>query len=114
MVRREDRLRRRVDFESVRDEGRRVSDQLLVMGFSRSDGGRSRFGLAVSRRVGSAVVRNRVKRRLREAIGSLEFREGWNVTVSARQRAARADYWGLRASVEALARRSGLLAGAEQ
>lgn len=113
-MRREDSLRRRRDFESVRNEGRRVSDQLLVMGFSRSESGRTRFGLAVSRRIGGAVVRNRVKRRLREAIRSLEFRDGWNVTLSARERAATADYWGLRASVEALARRSGLLAGASQ
>ena len=113
-MRREDSLRRRIDFESVRDEGRRVSDQLLVMGFSRNNGGRSRFGLAVSRRVGGAVVRNRVKRRLREAINSLEFRDGWKVTVSARERAATVDYWVLRASVEALARRSGLLTGENQ
>ena len=91
-----------------------MSDQLLVMGFSRSNGGRTRFGLAVSRRVGGAVVRNRVKRRLREAIRSLEFGDGWNVTVSAREHAATADYWRLRASVEALARRSGLLAGANK
>ena len=113
-VRREERLRRRADFESVRVEGRIVSDQLLVMGFSRSNGSRTRFGLAVGRRVGSAVVRNRVKRRLREAIRSLSFRDGWNVTVSARERAASADYWRLRASVETLARRSGLLADTNQ
>ena len=109
-----DRLKRSVDFESVRAEGRVLSDRLLVMRSSRCFEDRSRFGLTVSRRVGNAVVRNKVKRRLWEAIRSFQFQDGWNVTVSARRCSAMADYWALRASIYSLAVRSGLLYEANQ
>ena len=113
-MRRIDHLRRRIDFESVHAEGRVLSDRLLVVRSSRCFEDRSRFGLTVSRLVGNAVVRNKVKRRLWEAIGSLEFQDGWNVTVSARRCSANANYWALRASIYSLAVRSGLLSEANQ
>lgn len=59
-----------------------------------------RFGLAVSRQVGNAVARNRVKRWLREAIR--HERSGLplvDVVIVARPSAATAGYEGLRASV---------------
>lgn len=65
------RLRRREDFVRVQRQGRRLSTRhLLVRCQPRVDGGGSsegRLGLTVSRKVGGAVVRNRVKRCLREA-----------------------------------------------
>lgn len=67
------RLRKRPDFLRVQRRGRRVKAQHLVACWTASTTDRSpdrsaRFGLTVSRKVGPAVVRNRVKRWLREAI----------------------------------------------
>lgn len=63
------RLSRSRDFEAVYRRGRSVSSRFLVLyWFGREDAeGEPRVGLAVPRSIGGAVVRNRVKRQLREA-----------------------------------------------
>jgi ribonuclease P protein component len=64
------RLSRSRDFDAVYRHGRSVSTRFLVLyWFSREEAADEgvRLGLAVPRAVGTAVVRNRIKRRLREA-----------------------------------------------
>jgi ribonuclease P protein component len=62
-------LRRRRDFTRVQAQGRRLAAPPVTLFAARaSDGGTpGRLGLVVSRGVGSAVVRNRIRRRLRAA-----------------------------------------------
>ena len=62
------RLSRSRDFDAVYRQGRSVSTRYLILyWFSReSEGEGARLGLAVPKAVGTAVVRNRIKRRLRE------------------------------------------------
>ncbi|MBI4306073.1 MAG: ribonuclease P protein component [Chloroflexi bacterium] len=108
-MRREQRLTRRSDFEHTRAHGKRASDQLFILGAAQSEIPTTRFGLAVSKRVGGAVVRNRLKRRIRGVLDTLSFEEGWNVVVAARPAAADADSRVIRASISALARRLKLL-----
>jgi ribonuclease P protein component len=69
-VKRRHRLSRSRDFDTVFRKGRSVSSRYLVLysfprGADTRDG--PRLGLAVSRRLGAAVERNRLKRRLRAA-----------------------------------------------
>jgi len=69
-VQRRHRLSRSRDFDDVYRRGTSVSTRYLVLHwFPREDdgGGDPRLGLAVPRSVGSAVVRNKMKRLLREA-----------------------------------------------
>jgi len=67
-VNRRHRLSRSRDFDAVYRQGRSVSTRYLVLyWFAREeDGEGARLGLAVPKAVGTAVVRNRIKRRLRE------------------------------------------------
>ena len=63
------RLRRRAEFLTIQKRGRKShSANFVVCSVTHSPACLSRFGFSVSRRVGNSVVRNRVKRRLREFI----------------------------------------------
>jgi ribonuclease P protein component len=67
-MQRRNRLSRSRDFDAVYRHGRSVSTRFLVLyRFDREDDGRqARLGIAVPKRIGGAVTRNRIKRRLRE------------------------------------------------
>lgn len=63
---RRERLTRKRDYEVVFRKGRKRVGPAFICYVARREGEGRKFGLAVSRKVGSAVVRNRVKRFLRE------------------------------------------------
>jgi ribonuclease P protein component len=69
-----ERLRRRADFKAVAD-GKRVSRPgfvLQALRVSGGEGGRGpRVGFTVTRKIGNAVVRNRIRRRLRAAVNAV-------------------------------------------
>jgi ribonuclease P protein component len=76
-VQRRTRLSRSRDFDAVYRQGRSASTRLLVLyWFPREEGedDAPRLGLAVPKSVGNAVVRNRIKRQLRETWSELEDR----------------------------------------
>ncbi len=62
------RLKRRPEFLRVAARGRKVPEAGLVLqALARPDGGPARLGFTVTKKVGNAVVRNRTRRRLKEA-----------------------------------------------
>lgn len=69
----------------------------------------TRYGFSVSKRVGKAVTRNRVKRWLREILRGTLLKPGWDIVLIIRPTVATTDYASLKNSVEALLSRAGLL-----
>ncbi len=67
-----------------------------------------RCGFSIGRRVGKAVVRNRVKRLLREVLRQTPLKPGWDIVVIARSPAAKANYRDFEAAVNGLLFRAGL------
>jgi ribonuclease P protein component len=81
------RLSRSADFERVYRQGRSHANRWLVLyAFPRAPEGEPRLGLSVSRKVGGAVDRNRVKRLLREAFSrrAEALADGQDVVLVAR------------------------------
>lgn len=81
------RLTRSAEFERVYRQGRSCANRYLVLySFPSGASGEPRVGLSVSRKVGGAVQRNRVKRVLREAVTKCvaALEEGSDVVVVAR------------------------------
>jgi ribonuclease P protein component len=66
----------------------------------------------IAKRVGNAVVRNRVRRRLREILRSLPVSEGFDVVITARPEATNASFSDLRTELTLLLKRSRLLTAA--
>ncbi len=62
------RLRGRADFARLRAEGHTLQHRLLMLSYMPNEQGHNRYGLVVSRRIGKAVVRNLIRRRLREIL----------------------------------------------
>ncbi len=94
-MRRDDRLRKAADFVRARQlGGRGWAHPLLVLYVAPNDLGHTRVGITVSGRVGKAVVRNKVRRRIREAIRARlpRLQTGLDRVVVGRPASARATW----------------------
>ena len=94
------RLRKHTQFCRVQSKGRRIGGKFLLVIFAPSSFLGVRFGLTVSKHVGHAVTRNRVKRRLRDILRHHKSGlEGLDIVWIARNQAATASYEALRQEV---------------
>ena len=83
----------------------------LVLYARKNHSATNRVGLTVSKKLGCAVVRNRVRRRLREIYRLNEhlFAPGWDIVVVARSRCIKADFQKLTQAYLSLAEKAGIL-----
>ena len=104
------RLRLNADFQRVRQQGNSWANKLVVLCALPNDLKHSRFGFVASRRIGTAVVRNRVRRRMREAVRLrlTSVAEGWDVVFIARSAVVPATYAEVSGAVEDVLRRASL------
>ena len=103
------RLLRRAEFEAVYRSGGRRSSAQFVVHYRANGGSRSRFGSSVKKQLGNAVVRNRIRRRIREILrrNSSEIPSGWDMVIHPRRSVARANFVQLQAELLGLLRTLG-------
>jgi ribonuclease P protein component len=109
IVRGEGYLTKREQYALVYNKGSSWASNLVVMKALPNKLSLSRYGLSVSKRVGKAVMRNRVKRLLREILRLTPLESGWDIIFMARPGAASANYTELEKSVVNLLSRARLL-----
>ena len=100
MLAKANRIVRGDDFRRIVRTGRRAGCELAVVHRAKPEAADARFGFIVSKRVGNAVIRNRVKRRLSELVraelGSIETAD---IVIRALPAAGAADLATLRAGI---------------
>ncbi len=101
-------LRKSRQYASVYNEGRSWADSLVVMKALPNGLDLSRCGLSISRRVGKAVTRNKIRRRLREILRLSQLEPGWDIILIARP-LANTDCTSLKKSVADLLGQAGLV-----
>ena len=106
------RLTRALEYDRVKRDGVVRRGKLLTLSATAVDNSSlCRVGFITSRRVGSAVVRNRVRRRLREIVRrhQHDLRQGFWIVLVAKRDAASASYLALEDEWLRLARRASIL-----
>ena len=104
-------LKGNASFRRLYHRGASAANRCLVMYCGRNRSQKNRVGLTVSAKLGHAVVRNRIRRRLREIyrLNEGRFRVGFDIVVVARSRAVTAEYAELEKAYLSLADNLGLL-----
>lgn len=104
-------LRERERFEAIQRSGQVRAQRLLVVRFTANDGSRTRWAFSTSKRIGGSVIRNRIRRRLREGAKEIlpRIQEGWDIMIIARPESADTTSKDLHAAMAELLLRGGLL-----
>jgi ribonuclease P protein component len=101
----------KIQFSLVYAEGKSWAVRELVLRALPNKLNSSRFGFVVSRRVGNAVVRNHIKRLLREITRQMQIKPGWDIVFIARIPASDTGFEDLGKSVRKLLFRADLGVG---
>ena len=103
-------LKQNREFRSLYARGKNTAGVYLAIHARRNRLGVTRLGVTVSSKLGGAVVRNRVRRRIKEAYRLQEdrFAKGFDIVVVARGRAVDADFGALRGELARLGGKLGV------
>lgn len=100
-------LKKTYQFRYIYSKGKSKADKYLVLHYKQNGLDDNRYGISASHKVGHAVVRNKIRRRIKEILrlNSESISKGYDIIFVVRVRCAEADYWQIQDSV------MGLLAG---
>ena len=99
-------LKKNRDFKQVYTQGNSVATTYLVLYFLPNNRHVNRYGFSISKKIGKAVLRNKLRRRLKEIIRQEEkensIKQGYDLIFIARKPVVKLDYWKIKDEVEKL------------
>lgn len=95
MFKKEEKLRNNREFRRVYDSGKSFANKYLVLFFIENDLTYNRVGFVTTKKLGNSVVRNKYRRRLKEAYkkNQSEIKTGYDIILLFRAGAKDIDYW---------------------
>jgi ribonuclease P protein component len=110
-VKRKYRLRRSIDFQRVREEGKSYTHRLLVLIVNPNPEGELRIGISAGKSIGKAVTRNKTKRRIRASMNEFikNLQTGWDLVFLARKPIITAEYKKIMEAVHDLLEQAGII-----
>ncbi|MBM3925618.1 MAG: ribonuclease P protein component [SAR202 cluster bacterium] len=108
-MRKDQRLKGKERFSQIFEGSRGWANSRLVLKALPNSSAETRFGLVTSRKVGGAVLRNTLRRRLREIVRVTPVKSGWDVVIIVRSGKTEPSFQELQDALHNLLRRAGLL-----
>lgn len=107
----EEKVRKNSHFRYIYRKGKSISNELLVLYIIKNGKNINRVGISVSKKIGKSVVRNRVKRLIRECFRKNKdnIKKGYDFIFIARKKAAESNYYDIDESIKYLMKKGGLL-----
>jgi len=110
-VKKENRLTQSKDFKRVKDVGKRIYHPLLVLVYTRNEGQQTRAAVVASKAIGNAVVRNKIKRRLKSCLDRIwhKISRQWDLVFYSRAAIVDANITEICSAIEYLLLEAGVL-----
>ncbi|MBC2582652.1 ribonuclease P protein component [Clostridium sp. DJ247] len=104
------KLRKNIEFRAVYKRGKSFSNQLLVLYIYKNKKSTNRVGISVSKKVGKSVIRNRVKRLIKESyrLNNYNLKTGYDLIFIARVAANGKSYSEIEEALKNLFKKAGL------
>lgn len=113
MIKKDERLKNNRDFRKVYNLGKSYGNKFLVLFLIKNNLSYNRVGFSISKKLGNSVVRNKVKRRIKEAyrLNKNDIKTGYDIILLARVNAKNVGYKEIESALLHLIRISGLKKG---
>ncbi|SEF98057.1 ribonuclease P protein component [Caloramator fervidus] len=110
-MKKEERIRKNKHFRLIYSRGKSYSDDILVVYIFKNKSNINRLGISVSKKIGKSVVRNRVKRLIREAfrVNKDKFKVGYDIIFVARSKSAKSNFHEIEKSIFNVLKKAGIL-----
>lgn len=104
-------LKKDSDFRKVYKHGKSFANRYLVMYILENKSDNSRIGISISKKVGNAIIRNKIRRRIKECcrLNSYEYiKNGFDIVFIARVASKECNYGDIEKSIKYLMKKSGI------
>ncbi|MFW6030819.1 MAG: ribonuclease P protein component [Halanaerobiales bacterium] len=104
-----DSLKKNSEFKKVYTRGKSIATRNLVLYYFPNNLDTNKLGLSISKKIGNAVIRNKIRRRVKEIIRLKEdLKKGYDLIFIARKPIVKLDYNGIKKDIDKLIKRAGL------